>query len=169
MALADTRGSRADEVQVSRTVLEFRLGWRDSFENRALNELHAEAFAHAVLDDDWVAQVSKHSLGWICAWSEAAELIGFVNIPWDGGVHAFVVDTIVSTNARRRGLGKAMMKLAAEQAHEAGCEWLHVDFEDDLGPFYFGACDFAPTNAGLIQLKELRLATSANTAPRAGG
>ena len=155
MAAPRQGSTNEDETPVSRTVLAFRLAWRDSFENRAVNELHAEAFGHAVLNNDWFAQVSKHSLGWICAWNEAAELIGFVNIPWDGACHAFVVDTIVSTTARRRGLGKAMMKLAAEKACEAGCEWLHVDFEDDLRPFYFGACDFAPTTAGLIQLKEL--------------
>jgi hypothetical protein len=35
---------------------------------------------------------------------------------------------------------------------EAGCEYSHVDFEDHLRPFYFGACGFAPTNAGLLSL-----------------
>jgi hypothetical protein len=34
----------------------------------------------------------------------------------------------------------------------AGCEWLHVDFEDHLRAFYFDACGFVPTNAGLIEL-----------------
>jgi hypothetical protein len=34
----------------------------------------------------------------------------------------------------------------------AGCEWLHVDFEDHLCPFHFGSCGFRPTNAGLIAL-----------------
>jgi hypothetical protein len=29
---------------------------------------------------------------------------------------------------------------------------ISVDFEDDLRPFYFGACGFAPTNAGLLSL-----------------
>jgi hypothetical protein len=28
-----------------------------------LNELHAEAFEHPVLDDDWAGQVRVHSLG----------------------------------------------------------------------------------------------------------
>jgi hypothetical protein len=31
-------------------------------------------------------------------------------------------------------------------------EWLHVDFEDHLRGFYFDACGFTPTNAGLIEL-----------------
>ena len=37
-------------------------------------------------------------------------------------------------------------------AWDTGCEWLHVDFEDHLGPFYFGCCGLRPTNAGLIRL-----------------
>lgn len=36
--------------------------------------------------------------------------------------------------------------------HEYG-EWLHVDFDDHLKSFYFDACGFRPTNAGLIQLR----------------
>jgi GNAT superfamily N-acetyltransferase len=140
---------------VSTTGLGFRLAWRDTFENRALNELHSEAFGHAVCNDDWVAQVGRHSLGWVCAWNEADELNGFVNVPWDGALHAFVLDTVVSASARRQGLGTALVKLAAEKAREAGCDWLHVDFEDNLRSFYFDACGFAPTDAGLVNLKEL--------------
>jgi hypothetical protein len=30
---------------------------------------------------------------------------------------------------------------------------LHVDFEADLGSFYFDACGFRPTDAGLIHLR----------------
>ena len=41
---------------------------------------------------------------------------------------------------------------AREGAREAGCEWLHVDFDDELRDFYFSACGFRPTNGGLIQL-----------------
>jgi len=39
-------------------------------------------------------------------------------------------------------------------AGAAGCEWLHVDFDDDLGDFYIKACGFTPTPAGLIALQE---------------
>jgi hypothetical protein len=42
--------------------------------------------------------------------------------------------------------------MARDGARTAGCEWLHVDFDDDLRPFYFDACGFTPTNAGLIRL-----------------
>jgi hypothetical protein len=34
----------------------------------------------------------------------------------------------------------------------AGCEWLHVDFEEHLRGFYLESCGFTPTGAGLIAL-----------------
>jgi GNAT superfamily N-acetyltransferase len=125
--------------------------WRGEFENGEVNALHAEAFGHRVLDDDWRGQVQEHSLGWVCA-RDGDELVGFVNVAWDGGVHAFVLDTIVALQARRRGVGKELVERAVAGARAAGCEWLHVDFDDDLRAFSFDACGFRPTNAGLIAL-----------------
>ena len=130
----------------------FRLEWRGGFENGALNELHAEAFGHRVADDDWVAQVNAHSLGWICARDRAGALVGFANVPWDGACHAFILDTIVGAGARHQGLGTAMVRLATAKAREAGCEWLHVDYDGHLRGFYEVACGFTTTNAGLIRL-----------------
>ena len=126
--------------------------WRGAFANHEVNALHAEAFQHRLLDDDWVAQVARHSLGWVSA-RDADGLVGFVNVPWDGGVHAFILDTMVARRAARRGIGARLVAIAAEEAARAGCEWLHVDFEDELRPFYFDACGFEPTNAGLIALR----------------
>ena len=53
--------------------------WRGSFTNAELNALHAGGFDHKVLDDDWLAQVSRHSLGWVCA-RDDGDLVGFVNV-----------------------------------------------------------------------------------------
>jgi GNAT superfamily N-acetyltransferase len=131
----------------------FQLEWRGGFENSEVNELHAQAFEHPVFDDDWVAQVSAHSLGWVCARGTEHQLVGFVNVPWDGALHAFILDAMVTPKAARRGVGAAMVTEATAQARQAGCEWLHVDFEDHLRAFYFDACGFRPTNAGLIALK----------------
>lgn len=127
--------------------------WRGEFDSAEVNALHAEAFDHRVLDDDWRAQVERHSLGWVCARLADQELVGFVNVPWDGGVHAFVLDTIVATRAARRGVGTQLVAVATREARGAGCEWLHVDFEDHLRAFYFDACGFTPTPAGLIALR----------------
>jgi GNAT superfamily N-acetyltransferase len=129
-----------------------RYEWRGAFDNGELNELHAEAFKHAVLTDDWLRQVTRHSLGWVCA-REDVRLVGFVNVAWDGGVHAFVVDTMVAKAAERRGIGKGLVAALVEGARAADCEWLHVDFDDHLRHFYFNACGFTPTNAGLIVLR----------------
>lgn len=128
--------------------------WRGDVRNPEVNALHAEAFGHPVYDDegwDWRAQVETHSLGWVTA-RDGADLVGFVNVAWDGQVHAFVLDTMVADAARRRGIGTELVAVAVRHARGAGCEWLHVDFEDHLRDFYFEACGFVPTNAGLIEL-----------------
>ncbi len=125
--------------------------WRGAFDNRELNALHAEAFGHRFLDDDWRGQVERWSLGWVCARDEG-DLVGFVNVPWDGAIHAFILDTIVKARAQRTGIGTGLVALAADRARAAGCEWLHVDFEDGLSSFYYESCGFKPTPAGLIAL-----------------
>ena len=128
--------------------------WRGDFSNEEMNALHAEAFETRVYDEsewNWRDQVERHSLGWVIA-REGEALLGFVNVPWDGLVHAWIQDTMVATSARHRGVGKELIAVAAQGARQAGCEWLHVDFDDDLREFYFEACGFTPTNAGLIEL-----------------
>jgi GNAT superfamily N-acetyltransferase len=125
--------------------------WRGGFTNEEVNVLHAEGFGHRVLDDDWVVQVERHSLGWVTA-RQADALVGFVNVAWDGAVHAFILDTLVARSHGRRGVGTALVAAAVEGARAAGCEWLHVDFDDELRGFYFDACGFAPTNGGLVAL-----------------
>ena len=83
-----------------------RYEWRGDFENAAMNQLHAEGFEHQILDEDWGAQVRRHSLGWVCAY-DGDDLVGFVNVAWDGGVHAFVLDTLVKSEMRHSGIGAA--------------------------------------------------------------
>ena len=125
--------------------------WRGEFDNADVNVLHAEGFQHRYFDIDWHAQVHRHSLGWVCARDEGV-LVGFVNLAWDGGVHAFVLDTVVAERARRSGTGSAMVAVAVDRARAAGCEWVHVDFDDHLSEFYFRSCGFTPTLAGLIDV-----------------
>ena len=131
--------------------MEVTYDWRGDFDNGEVNELHAEGFDHRVLDEDWKGQVHKHSLGWVCA-RHGSELVGFVNVAWDGAFHAFILDTMVTAKAGRKGVGTRLVAVAVAEAGAAGCEWLHVDFDDHLKAFYFDACGFTPTNAGLIAL-----------------
>ena len=102
--------------------------WRGEFTNEALNQLHAEGFRH----------------------DEA--LIGFVNVAWDGALHAFILDTLVTDRYRHRRVATEMLKICVKEARDARCEWLHVDFDDYLRAFYFDRCGFEKTNAGLIKL-----------------
>ncbi len=125
--------------------------WRGAFDDGEVNALHADAFQHGLFNDAWSRMVDRHSLGWVTARKDG-ELIGFVNVPWDGGVHAWIQDTMVAERCRRQGVGRRMIGLAVTQSRYAGCEWLHVDFDDELGPFYLETCGFTATSAGLIHL-----------------
>jgi ribosomal protein S18 acetylase RimI-like enzyme len=126
--------------------------WRALVGSEELEALHAEGFAHEPVEFDWVSQLQQHSLGWVSARVDD-ELVGFANVAWDGGSHAFILDTLVASRCRHRGIGTALVATATRQAMAAGCEWLHVDFDDDLRGFYFDACGFVPTNAGLLSLR----------------
>ena len=128
--------------------------WRGEVANDELNRLHAEAFGTRVYSADewnWVDVLNRHSLGWVTA-RVGDTLVGFVNVLWDGLVHAWLQDTMVASDARRRGVGTEVVKVAVEAARSAGCEWLHVDFGEHLRPFDLEACGFSPTSAGLIAL-----------------
>jgi GNAT superfamily N-acetyltransferase len=128
--------------------------WRGPFGSDELEALHAEGFGRVAAAYDWWGQVNRHSLGWVCARSGADALVGFVNVAWDGGGHAFILDTLVAASVRRHGIGRELVAVAAEHARAAGCEWLHVDFEDHLRDFYLSSCGFTETNAGLIRLAQ---------------
>ena len=93
--------------------------------------------------------VLRRSLVYVCAYR--GRLVGFVNVAWDGGVHGFLLDTTVHPDLRRRGIGRRLVLLAAEEAGQGGVEWLHVDFEPHLRGFYEG-CGFRPSEAGLLRL-----------------
>ncbi|CAL9344910.1 GNAT family N-acetyltransferase [Streptomyces sp. enrichment culture] len=125
--------------------------WRGTVDNAALNALHADGFGPPVAATDWRTRLERHSLGWVCAAQEGT-LVGFVNVVWDGGAHAFLLDTVVAGPCRGRGVGARLVTTAAERTRAAGCTWLHVDFEDHLRPFYLVACGFKETAAGLIAL-----------------
>jgi len=130
--------------------------WRGAFGNQEVNALHAEAFQTPVFDEsewNWAELVSRHSLGWVVA-RDGSDLVGFVNVVWDGLVHAWLQDTMVAARARGRGIGTGLVGRARAGAKAAGCEYLHVDFTDELRPFYYGACGFVPTNAGLLSLTD---------------
>jgi GNAT superfamily N-acetyltransferase len=128
--------------------------WRGEYETAQVNALHAAAFGTRVFTETewrWQELTERHSLGWVVARNEDV-LVGFVNVLWDGLVHAWIQDVMVAPGAGRRGIGTRLVLLARDGAKAAGCEWLHVDFDEHLRPFYIDACGFTPTAAGLIAL-----------------
>jgi GNAT superfamily N-acetyltransferase len=101
----------------------------------------------------WWDRIRPHSLGWVTARFPDGAAAGFVNVAWDGGDHAFLIDTKVRSDFQRQGIGTDLVRIATRHAKQAGCEWLHVDFRADLRTFYLDACGFATTDAGLIALR----------------
>jgi len=114
-----------------------------------INELRSVAWPASGLQD-WDA-VLGHSLGWVTAHLDR-QLVGFANVAWDGGSHAFLLDTVVHPAVRRKGIGRSLVERAAVLARDAGAEWLHVDFEPEARAFY-EAAGFRPTEAGLLALR----------------
>ena len=88
----------------------------------------------------------QHSLAYI-----EKEVVGYVNIAWDGNIHGFVLNPTVHPKWRRKGIGTGLLQKTAQVARESGIHWLHVDYEPHLKGFYhkFG---FRHTEAGLLSL-----------------
>ena|SRR5437867_4808599 len=95
-------------------------------------------------------RVLAHSFTWVTA-SSGADLVGFVNVAWDGGTHFFLLDTTVHPSWTRRGIGRRLVKEAIEACRGRG-EWLHVDAAQELMAGLYRLCGFEPTPAGLVDL-----------------
>ncbi|WP_020577567.1 GNAT family N-acetyltransferase [Actinopolymorpha alba] len=113
-----------------------------------LNELFAASWSQHGWTD--FSRLLERSLAWVTARRDG-RLVGYVNVVGDGGRHAFILDTTVHPDERRRGLGQRLVSIAADTARAAGAEWLHVDYEEHLDGFYRG-CGFRTTHAGLMRL-----------------
>ena len=123
--------------------------WREPVRDAEIDTLHRAAFAEPAGRYQW-RRARPFSLGWVTA-TENGRLVGFANVAWDGDHHAFLLDVAVSPDRQRRGIGRAVVVRALEGAGRGGCEWVHVNFDSDLGAFYV-ACGFRPTAAGLLHL-----------------
>jgi ribosomal protein S18 acetylase RimI-like enzyme len=122
-------------------------------DDAVLSALHREAFSPGTPDpggavQPWASRLERHSLTWVGAFS-SGQLVGFVHAVWDGGTHAFVLDTAVHPDFQRLGIGRDLVRTVTSEAFKAGCDWVHVDYEPGLARFYEEACGFRPTPAGL--------------------
>jgi GNAT superfamily N-acetyltransferase len=121
---------------------------RANVSRQALNALYEASWpAHQEQD---LSPVLERSLTYVSAY-HGWQLVGFVYVAWDGGQHAFLLDPTVHPAYRHKGIGTELVRQATPSARQAGCEWLHVDYEASLAPFY-ERCGFTATNAGLIRL-----------------
>ena len=147
----------------------FTYEWRGDFDNAAVSALHAECFDHPVLeDDDWKSQVERHSLGWVCA-REGDELVGLVNVAWDWRDPRLRARHHGPAGARRQGVGTGLVAVAVKEARAAGCEWLHVDFEDHPRASYLGACGFVPTTPDSSPEAAFAVLAGVNPIPASSG
>jgi GNAT superfamily N-acetyltransferase len=119
-----------------------------SVTNEALNKLFTAVWANHTRTD--FGSILERSLAYVCAF-DGERLIGFVNLAWDGGIHAFLLDTTVHPDYQRRGIGRRLVERASQVARACSIHWLHVDFEPHLLHFY-GSCGFTHTEAGLMRL-----------------
>jgi len=143
-------------MRVRRVPADVRFAWRAEVTD---DELVALTRSHGgTAQAGWWDQVRPHSLGWVTARSHDGTLVGFVNVAWDGGDHAFLIDTKVRPDQQHRGIGTELVCIAGRRAKEAGCEWMEVDFEEGLAAFYYDACGFGPTQAGLLHLPDVHSA-----------
>lgn len=101
-----------------------------------------------------LAFILARSLAHACAYADD-RLVGYVNVAWDGGMHAFLLDPMVDPAFQRRGIARALIRLVTAEARARGASWLHVDYEPRLTGFY-ESCGFRPTAAGLIDLSKRR-------------
>lgn len=120
--------------------------------NDELNALFAAAWSgHRPTD---FQPILSRSLLYICG-HMADELVAYVNLAWDGGIHAFLLDTTVHPNFQRQGIGLKIVRAGISAARERGIVWIHVDYEPHLHTFYT-QCGFSQTMAGLINLDDDR-------------
>lgn len=118
--------------------------------DEALNRLFGASWPGHL--DRAFSGVLSRSLLYACAF-DGDRLVGFVNVAWDGGLHGFLLDTTVLPEYRLRGIGRRLVRSAAEAAATRGLEWLHVDYDPHLEGFYQG-CGFKETKAGLLRFED---------------
>jgi len=128
-----------------------QLAWRAAITDAEVSSLHAAAFDRAHEVEPWRERLERHSLGWVTARS-GETLVGFCNVVTDGGRHAFLIDTVVHPDHQGTGIGRDLVTRAIEECRAAPVEWLHVDFEADLGPLYMTEGLFRRTTAGILRV-----------------
>jgi GNAT superfamily N-acetyltransferase len=144
------RSNRAHR-HLDRRAVSIELRARPPIDDAELSGLHARAFRGAPQVQPWAERLARHSLTWVGAF-DGERMVGFTNVVWDGGVHAFLLDVVVEPGRHGEGIGTAVVAEAVRLAGAAGCEWLHVDFVPEHAAFYLDRGGFTRTDAGVLRL-----------------
>jgi ribosomal protein S18 acetylase RimI-like enzyme len=97
-------------------------------------------------------EVLRRSFTWVAA-TAADQLVGFVNVAWDGGVHFFLLDTTVHPDYQRRRIGSTLVRMALDACRGHG-EWMHVDSDRELMERLYLPAGFVSTDAGTADLSD---------------
>ncbi|WP_374206973.1 GNAT family N-acetyltransferase [Crossiella sp. S99.1] len=123
---------------------------RPELENDRLNELFHDSWpGHETID---FKPILTRSLVWVAAFLES-NLVGFVNVIGDGGIHAIILDAVVHMEHRGKGVGKSLVCTAVEKTRDFGARVLHVDYEPGLEQFY-RSCGFRTISGGLMTFSD---------------
>ncbi|ATG52937.1 GNAT family N-acetyltransferase [Brachybacterium vulturis] len=125
--------------------------WRGAVTDQEVSGLHAAAFDHAEELEPWRERLERYSLGWVTV-RRGELLVGFCNVITDGGHHAFLLDVIVHPDHQGTGVGKELVHRTIEECRTSSVDWLHVDFEADLGPFAMTEGLFRRSSAGILRV-----------------
>src|SRR6266542_3931560 len=101
--------------------------------NAELDQLYAVSWPNHQPPYDFRPELER-ALAYACAYL-GNQLIGF-----------FLLEPTVRPEFRRRGIGRTLVERVVAVARERGMEWVHVDYDPELHPFY-EACGFEPTDA----------------------
>lgn len=113
-----------------------------------VNALWRDAYPDHV-DGEIVALLARCATYWVAR--VEGTLVGCVRAVGDGNQHAFLLDPIVRSDWRRRGIGKGLISRLAADLSALNYDYIHVDYTKENDAFY-RAVGFKLTLAGLMKL-----------------
>jgi GNAT superfamily N-acetyltransferase len=87
------------------------------------------------LEEDYPAALDGY-WGTVGAFDPEGGLVGWCAILSDGVRHAVLIDVIVHPSRQRQGVGRGLVSAAVGRVRSHGIEIIHVDFVEQLAPFY---------------------------------
>lgn len=125
---------------------EISYAWRGPVTDAELVDLVESHGGHPAAG--WWDQIRPYSLGWVTARAVDGTLVGFVNVAWDGGDHAFLIDTKTRGSYQHRGIGTAVVRQAAHHARPSDASGYTSTSNEALRRSTSRPAAFAPRKRG---------------------